>query len=180
MTALLSQLIAKYRSLPFPSDALGDCADNHAKTDILRCLDEYANDESMGLLLLDILQSPNEYDLARIEAAKIVRIYVNQSSPLERRLKQQVWSIFADKNEDTLVRQHASQNICVGFGGDAEVSIIERVLFDEDDDIDVRHGAFDYLCDATDLTFINDLVPQLRDHEYWSRFSSSMPKLRPD
>jgi hypothetical protein len=94
VTASPSQLIAKYRSLPFPSDALGDCTDNHTKTDILRCLDEYANDENVGLLLLDILHSPNEYDLARIEAAKIVGIYVSESSPLERRLKQQV-TIFA-------------------------------------------------------------------------------------
>jgi hypothetical protein len=178
VTASLSQLIAQYRSLPFPSDALGDCADNHAKPSILCCLDEHANDEGVGRLLLDILHSSDEYDLARIEAAKIVGIYVSESSPLERQLKQQVWNIFADKNEDTLVRQHASQNICVGFGGDAEVGIIERVLFDEDDDIDVRHGAFSYLRDATDLTFINGLVPRLRDHEYWSRFQSSMPELR--
>jgi len=176
LTESLPQRVAQYRALPFPSDSLGDCADNHAKLDILRDLDEHANDEDVGQLLLDILNSPNEYDLARIESAKIVGIYVDKSSRLERKLKQQVWKIFADTDEDTLVRQHASQNICVGFGGDAELGIIERVLFDEDEDIDVRHGAFSYLRHAMDLAFINRLVPRLRDHEYWSRFPNSIPE----
>jgi hypothetical protein len=100
-----SELVVRYRTLPFRSDALGDCANNHQKLDILRDLDEYANDENVGQLLLDILNAPDEYDLARIEATKIVGLYVDSSSPLERQLKRQVWNIFADRNDDTLVRQ---------------------------------------------------------------------------
>jgi hypothetical protein len=175
-----AHLVARYRALPFPSDVLGDCAENYAKPDILRDLDQHANDQTVGQLLLDILSDSDEYDLARIEAAKIVHLYIDESSPLERQLKQQVWNIFADANEDTLVRQHASQNICVGFGGDAELKIIERLLFDEDDDIDVRHGAFSYLRHATDSAFLNRLIPRLRDHAYWSKFPSSIPATEPE
>lgn len=173
------KLVARYRSLPFPSDDLGDCADNHVKPDILRDLDEYANDQHVGQLLLDILNTPNEYDLARIEAVKIVHLYIDASSPLERQLKRQVWNIFADTNEDTLVRQYASQHISVGFGGDSELEIIERLLFDDDDDIDVRHGAFDYLSASTEVEFVNRLVPKLREHEYWSKFAISIPDVEP-
>ncbi len=175
-----SDLVVRYRALPFPSDDLGDCADNHAKPDILRDLDEHANNENVGELLLDILNASDEYDLARIEAAKIVHLYVDDSSPFERQLKQQVWNIFADANEDTMVRQHASQNTCVGFGGDAELEIIERLLFDEDDDIDVRHGAFSYLSHTTHSAFVNQLVPRLHNHDYWSKFPNSIPNLKPE
>ena len=91
-----------------------------------------------------------------------------------------MWSIFADTNEDTLVRQHASQNISVGFGGDCESEIIERVLLDEDDDIDVRHGVFSYLSRATDPTFVKGLASRLHEHQYWSRFLHSIPDRKTD
>ncbi len=180
MTDPSTELVTRYRSLPFPSDLLGDCTDNHAKLDLLGDLDDYANRESVGQLLLEILMATDEHDLARIEAAKIVGICVDNSSPLEHQLKQRLWKIFADTNDHTLVRQHASQNICAGFGGDSEHEVVERLLFDEEDDIDVRHGAFSYVSDTTDRLFVNRVVPRLQKHEYWSRFPDSIPDLIAD
>jgi hypothetical protein len=66
----------------------------------------------------------------------------------------------------------------VGFGGDVEPQIIERLLFDDDDDLDVRHGAFCYLSESTDAALVNRLVPRLQAHEYWSNFSSSIPHVK--
>src|SRR5689334_17977413 len=116
-----SELVARYRALPFLTDHLGDCSDNHLKSEILRSIDEHATHPDVSRLLLDVLNAPLEYDLARIEAIKIVRLYVDDSSPLERDLKRQIWKIFSNKDDDVLVRQHASQNFSVGFGGDDEL-----------------------------------------------------------
>lgn len=172
-----TDLVARYRSLPFPSDDLGDCAENHAKMNILRNLDGQANEPHVSQLLLDILATPNEYDLARIEAAKIVGLYINETSPLESQLKQQVWNIFADLNDDTLVRQHASQNLSVGFGGDLEHRIIERVLFDGDEDENVRHGALGYVQDSKDRNLTARIIPRLTADPYWGTFSRLIAEL---
>lgn len=173
------ELVEQYRALPFPSDHLGDCDVNHAKPEILQQLGVHANDEVVGQLLIDVLTAPEEYDLARVEAAKIVGINVDASSALEHRLKQCLWGIVGDTREDELVRQHASQGIEAGFGGEDELQIVERILFDEEDDDSVRHGVFEYLSTAIDIDFVNRIVPRLREHSYWSKFESSIPPVRP-
>ncbi|MDB5338647.1 MAG: hypothetical protein JWN70_4266 [Planctomycetaceae bacterium] len=173
-----AELVARYRALPFASDHLGVCPTNHAKVELLCQLDEYFNESIVSQLLLDILTSADEYDLARIEAAKIVGIYVTDASPLDRQLKRQVWNVFADSNEDRLVRQHASQHISGGFGGEAEHDIIERLLFDDEDDIDVRHGALEYIRRTDDTEFVNRLIGKLKVHPYWGKFTSFFKDLQ--
>lgn len=173
-----AELVARYLALPFGSDRLGDCPMNHAKVELLCQLDEYANESNVSQLLLDILASTDEYDLARIEATKIIGIYINETSPLERQLKYQIWNVFADSNDETLVRQHASQRISVGFGGDTEQSIIERLLFDDEDDIDVRHGALQYVRKSDDTEFVTRIVGKLKAHPYWGEFKSFFDKMK--
>lgn len=172
-----SDLVERYRRLPFPSGELGDCDENSEKPAILCEIDEHANRPDVSQLLLDILTDSDEYDLARVEATRIVGIYVDDSSPLEERLKRQLWAIFADRDGDALVRQHASQNIAVGFGGESELKVVERVLFDDEDDVDVRHGAFSYLKDAIDTAFVQRLIPRLRRHPYWSKYKTAIAEL---
>lgn len=169
-----TELIQRYRELPFPSDHLGDCEENDEKIELLLDLEEFANDELVGNLLFDILDTPNEFDLARIEAIKIVGVSVDDSSPLAQKLRRRVWEIFGDRNEDTMVRQHASQNLCEGHGVEGELELIERVLFDEGDNIDVRHGAFSFVERAKNDTSVQQLIPKLRSHPLWSKYSGEL------
>jgi len=171
MTAA-TEAVRRYRALP--PDA-GD--DDEVRIELLQALESYANDAEVGALLGEILRARGEYDLARIEAIKIVHLYVDETSPLEQALKRAVWDLFADRSEDALVRQHASQNLDAGFGGDQERAVVERVLFDDGDDLDVRHGAFRYLRGVTDAAFVRQMLPRLRGHAHWSRYRDALERL---
>jgi hypothetical protein len=171
------EVVARYRAMPFGTDALGDCAENDAKVKLLAELDDHANAEVVAQLLLDVLSATDEFDLARIEVAKIVGIYINDQCPLERQLKNQLWHIVCNTDDDTLVRQHASQHIEIGFGGADEQQQVERLLFDDDDDTDVRHGAFSYLKSTPDVSFAHNLVPRLRAHSYWQEFDGALTEI---
>lgn len=169
-----TELIQRYRALPFPSDPLGDCEENDEKIELLLDLEEFANDEQVGKLLFEILDTSDEFDLARIEAIKIVGVSVDDSSPLAEKLRRRVWEIFGDRDEDTMVRQHASQNLCEGHGGEGELELIERVLFDESDNIDVRHGAFSFVERAKNDAFVEQLASKLRGHAFWSKYAGEL------
>ena len=171
------EIVAQYRALPFGTDALGDCAENDAKVKLLAELDDHANTEVVAQLLFDVLSATHEFDIARIEAAKIVGIYINDQCPLERQLKNQLWHIVCNTDDDTVVRAHASQNIEIGFGGADEQQQVERLLFDDDDDIDVRHGALSYLKSTPDVSFAHNLVPRLRAHSYWQKFDGTLGEI---
>jgi hypothetical protein len=58
-------LVAEYRALPASSNHLPDSGDNDRKCEILIELDAHANEPSVSRLLLDVLQDPDEFDLAR-------------------------------------------------------------------------------------------------------------------
>jgi hypothetical protein len=177
-SAFISEQVRAYRSLPPSSDTAGDSIENDRKVNIVASLDENANEPVVAQLLHDVLCDKSEYDLARIEAAKIVGIYVTAECSLERELKRHVWEIFVDKAEDCLVRQHASQQIEVGFGGPDEQQQIAEILFDATDDEDVRHGAFAYLKQIKSTQFARELIERLLIDPYWRQYSSSIEKLR--
>src|SRR5262245_66687512 len=82
----INPLVAEYRALPADSDHLGDAELNHRKCEILRELDELANDPEVSQLLLELLLNPLEFDLARVEAIQIAGIYVKHPNPLADRI----------------------------------------------------------------------------------------------
>lgn len=166
-----SELEGRDRPLPFARDHLGDYPANHPKVEFLCQLDESSNESIVSRLWLDILASEDEYDLARIEAAQIVGIEVTDASPLERQLQRPVWNVFAGPHEDRLVRQHASQPISGRFGGESEHDIMEHLLFGREDDVDVRHGALEYIGKADDVVFVNRLIGKLKAHPYRGKFT---------
>lgn len=151
--------------------------ESDVRIEVLQELEAHANDSEVGALLGEVLRARGEYDLARVEAIKIVHLYIDGTSPLERALKREVWDRFGDCSEDVLVRQHAAQSLCVGFGGDQELAVIERVLFDEGDDADVRHGAFRCLRVTADRAFVRRLLPRLRGHAHWSRYRDALQRI---
>ena len=163
------QLVAEYRRLPASSDALGDCSENDAKTELISSMDDFANADSVGRLLHDIICDTKEFDLARIEAMDVTWVYVDGSSEWEQKLKLAIWTVFSNTEDDTMVRQHAAAKIGLGYGGQNETSIIETILFDDDDDESVRHGAFSYMGKTEDWEFVGRVLPLLKKHEYWSK-----------
>ena len=70
----MNPLVAEYRSLPPSSDDLPDTGPNERKCKILFELDEQANDPDVSQLLLEVLRDSREFDLARVEAIKVVAI----------------------------------------------------------------------------------------------------------
>lgn len=169
-----SELVARYRALPFPSGELGDCAENYLKCQILSALGQYANEPEVLQLLLDILSERGELDLARMDAAKIVALEIDGRSPLERQLKDQLWCIAANVADNQLVRQQVAQCLQFGFGGKDEARIVEQVLFDDHDDVDVRFGLLHYLADPRAAALAKELLPRLREHWYWSQFEAAL------
>jgi len=174
MPAPSTDLVRRYRELPFPSGHLGDCPENYLKCQLLSAMGTHANEPAVSQLLLDILASPGEFDLVRIDAAKTVGLDVSDNSPLVRELKGQLWQTVSNRDENLLVRQQAAQCLEFGFGGEAEPAIVEQILFDDDDDLDVRHGLLIYLKSPGAGPLVKDLLPRLRNHDYWSQFDQAL------
>ena len=98
----MNALIAEYRSLPPSSDHLPDTGPNDRKCKILFELDERANDPEVSELLLEILRDPREFDLARVEAIKVVGIYISDDNSLAEQLWAELYRIAASDEDEML------------------------------------------------------------------------------
>ena len=78
----MHSLVAEYRALPPSTDHLPDDGLNSRKREILFAPYEQANDPDVSQLLLDVLRNPLEFDLARVEAMKLVNTFVEGDNPL--------------------------------------------------------------------------------------------------
>jgi hypothetical protein len=106
----MNALVSEYRSLPPSSDHLPDTGPNDRKRNILLELDEQANDPDVSQLLLDVLRDPREFDLARVEAIKVVGLYVSDDNPLAEQLWAEVYQIAAS-DEDLMLQGWAEQSV---------------------------------------------------------------------
>jgi hypothetical protein len=98
----MNPLVAEYRSLPPSSDHLPDTGPNDRKCRILFDLDERANDPEVSQLLLEILRDPREFDLARVEAMKVVGIYISDDNPFAEKLRAELDRIAASAEDEML------------------------------------------------------------------------------
>lgn len=99
---MADDLVSEYRQLPPHSDSLGDTSPNWRKCRILELLDERANDPDVSRLLLDVLRDSREFDLARVEAIKVVGIYISESNPLWPELRGELERIATDEGDEML------------------------------------------------------------------------------
>jgi hypothetical protein len=106
----MNPLVAEYRSLPASSDHLPDTGPNDRKCNILFELDEQANDPDVSRLLLQVLRDPREFDLARVEAIKIVGLYISDENPLAQKLWAEVDRI-AGSDDDLMLQGWAQQSV---------------------------------------------------------------------
>jgi hypothetical protein len=106
----MNALVAEYRALPPSSNHLPDTGPNDRKWKILFELDQQANDPEVSRLLLDVLRDPREFDLARVEAIKIVGLYVERDNPLAEQMWAEVDRIAAN-DEDLMLQGWAQQSV---------------------------------------------------------------------
>ena len=107
---IMNRLVAEYRALPPNSDHLPDTGPNDRKCNILRELDEEANDPVVSQLLLEILQNPLEFDLARVEAIQVAGLYVTPDNPLAVQIWFELYRI-AESEEDEMLQGWAQRYV---------------------------------------------------------------------
>ena len=110
MLCVMNTLITEYRSLPTDSDYLPDTGPNYRKCEIIRELDEIANDHEVSELLLEILKNPLEFDLARVEAIQVAGIYIKPNNPLAKQIKEELRRI-AECDDDEMLMGWAQRYV---------------------------------------------------------------------
>lgn len=106
----MNPLILEYRSLPPDSDHLPDTGPNHRKCEIIRELDENANDHDVSQLIIDVLKNPLEFDLARVEAIQVAGIYISPDNPFAK----QIWELLrrlAESDDDEMLQGWAQRYV---------------------------------------------------------------------
>jgi hypothetical protein len=106
----MNTLITEYRSLPPDSDFLPDARPNYRKCEIIRELDEIANDQDVSQLLLEILKNPLEFDLARVEAIQVAGIYIQPDNPLAKQIQDELRRI-AECDDDEMLMGWAQRYV---------------------------------------------------------------------
>lgn len=104
---------AEYRTLTPRSDRLGDCPENHRKCALVEGLDDHVEDPTVAELLLEILREREEYDLARVEAVKVVGLFVAPHHPLHIELWSELKRIGQDPAEDEMIRGWAQRYLAL-------------------------------------------------------------------
>lgn len=119
MHASMNPLVAEYRSLRTQGPRSQPALDER-KVEIVRALDEDANQDEVSGLLLDLLRDPAELESARVEAIEVVGLYIDESSSRWRELFQELLRIHGDATETEALRA----------GAQTYVSFIEQSLAD--------------------------------------------------
>lgn len=131
----MNDLVTEYRAMPWATDHLPDSSLNHRKCEIIRVLDSDANEDDVSRLLLDVLQEPKEFDLARVEAIQVVGLYVDESSALRNELFNEVIRIFNSEDEDDMLQGWAGRYV------ERLEQVLENVDLSMSANTDGRNGA---------------------------------------
>lgn len=115
----------------------------HDKVQVIIYLDKHLTNEEVRAFFHNILISQDEYDLARIEILKIVRIFADKLLQGQWKLQfaDAIANILCDLEDDYLVRQYAALALSSVLDIDSAFSAASQVLSDPEEDINVRHNA---------------------------------------
>ena len=134
MSQRLAELVAAFRSAPMRG------GESPEKIEIVRQLDDFAEPEAARFLSA-IAGDPGEYDLARIEALKLLELRsiangeekATIARALERLLKE---------DEDEQVRAYAARTLANFIETPGILALAGSLVADPNEDEDVRHNAF--------------------------------------
>jgi hypothetical protein len=123
----------------FGSLAGTDDADGFAKVEIILGLEDHVSDTRVLELFASVIADPAEYDLARIECLKILRLWPPDLAADRRKLGPTIAAVLS-ADEDHLVRLYAAGSLGP-YVDDSVVFDALTVAVIHDDDIDIRHNA---------------------------------------
>lgn len=99
-------------------------------------LEEYLGDPRVVPFLVALVADPDAYDLARIEAMTVLRLW----PPADPAAAGRALAAALRDDEDEVVRQHAAMAL-ESYAGDAEVRAVLAAAAEGDDDENVRFNA---------------------------------------
>ena len=140
--------IELYRSTP----------DEDVKVEAVAALDEQTADPQVTAFLTAVAGNPGEYDLARIECMKILRLWPPPAPAARRDAGRAIAA--ALREDDELVRQYAAMSL----GPYLDDPLVLEALTDtvlHDDDLDVRHSALAAIAEAGPADRHADLLRRL-------------------
>lgn len=127
-------LIETYRS------TATDRPESPEKIEILRQLEE-STDREVTVFLAEVAARADEYDLARIEALKILESRGITSDSDRADVMRKLQRLLAD-DEDDEVRSYAARTMANFVKTPGARRMLGKYLLDHDEDADVRHNAF--------------------------------------
>jgi HEAT repeat protein len=132
---VVAGLVESFRS------AVGtDDGDGWAKVELIVELEDHVGDTRVLELFTSVIADPVEYDLARVECLKIVRLSPPSAAGHRRALGRTIATVLSATDDDLVVRQYAAG----ALGSYADEPVVFDALADallHDSDIDVRHNA---------------------------------------
>jgi len=133
-------------------------ADDDDKVEAIAALDDHAGDPGVIAFLTEVTADPGEYDLARIECMKILRLWPPAVPGLGREAGRAI--VVALTGDDDLVRQHAAMSLGP-YLHDPVVFEALTAAVSHDDDLSVRHNALAALAEAEPTERTAELLHRL-------------------
>lgn len=120
---------------------------------------EFEDEPSKWELLDHIIQDEEDYDLARIEALKILEIAEIPGHIKDKIMKTLIGVI--ENTEDYDVKNYATSAI-VNFVEYSQIrAAAENLVLNIDEDIDIRYNAFDVIKKISDIDERNEILKKL-------------------
>jgi len=151
----VAELVARFEATLDGEDG-GD-----AKVEIVLELEDHLTDPRALDLFATVIADPAEYDLARIECVKILRLRPPAGAEDRRRIGRIIAAVL-DPEDDYLVRQYAAMSLGP-YAQDPVVFDAIATAVTGDDDVDVRHNALESVLEAGPDDRTRALLQQLTD-----------------
>jgi hypothetical protein len=137
----IDRLIADFRNED--TSAISDPDANSMKDTIISELEEYSSEEKVLAFLLEVATDSNEYDLARVEAFKILYVRpIGNDIELDR-IVLAIEEVLISKKENENVRTYAAIAASSYMACPRVVNAIEQIAIDTKENRNLRACAFD-------------------------------------
>lgn len=143
--------------------------DDDDKVELINSLN-FENYEDKWDLILEVISDKNEYDLARIEALKIIEIEEIPKNVIKN-LCDVVFNLCLNEN-DYDVRNYAyiSCRNLINYSIDIKNLMTETVM-SEQEDIDIRHNAYSAILKIRSSVEKNNILHMLLNDDIFSKFA---------